>query len=105
MRTEIDNLGIKMLSQRARIDLADHATARHFMKLPEGFTREDLFVPSHWCNHDNKIAEGDTLRVRAHDGSFDFMITAVWVRPNGIVMKPWPIEPPAEAITAVSKGQ
>lgn len=101
----------KFLNVKSLAQLQDYAHNRYFVKLSPGDTYADLFVPTFWAYHRTKLSDGsndprrgpDTVRVRAHDGSFDVMLTAVEVKADGVVMQRYPIEPPAEALAKATE--
>lgn len=61
---------------------------------PAGTKVTDLFKPQFWVHHAKRLKQGDLVRVRAVDGSWDVMITAVAVASGAVVMEPWPKLPP-----------
>jgi hypothetical protein len=61
-----------------------------FAQLEPGVLFEDLFFPRFWSHHALKLKPRDQIRVRAHDGSFDVMLTVVAVPTGGVVVDLWP---------------
>ena len=101
----------KFLNVKGLAQLQDYAHNRYFVKLSPGDTYADLFVPTFWAYHRAKLSDGgsdprrgpDTVRVRAHDGSFDVLLTVVEVKADGVVMQRFPVEPPAEALAQAAE--
>lgn len=110
----------KFLNIKSLAQLQDYAHNRYFVKLSPGDTYADLFVPTFWAYHRAKLSDGrdrsvdkdgrddprrgpDTVRVRAHDGSFDVMLTVVEVKADGVVMQRFPVEPSAEALAQAAE--
>ncbi len=98
---------MKYLDVKNMQQLADFAHKRYFVKLRPGETFEDLFIPTFWSYHKNKIEKYDIVRVVAHDDSFDVDLTAVDIPVGGIVMKLRPLFgglSGTEALEAASHG-
>lgn len=73
--------------------LQDYAHSRYFIKLKPGQKYAHLFLTEAWAYHRGKLSENDLIRVRDHEGTWDVTITVVAVKPDGVVMRRWPIEP------------
>ena len=101
----------KFLNVKSLAQLQDYAHNRYAVTLSPGDTYADLFVPTFWAHHRAKLSDGgndprrapDTIRVRAHDGSFDVMLTVVECKTDGVVMQRFPVEPPAEAVATAKE--
>ena len=81
---------------------ADYRTTRYFMVLPRGWTVQDIFDPSAWAPvvQMNQLSLYDTIRVRAHDGAFDFQVTVVNITKGAANVEIWPKMPTElEAVT------
>lgn len=61
-----------------------------FAQLEPGVQFEDLFFPRFWSHHHLALKPRDQVRVRAHDGSFDVMVTVVSTPTGGAVVDLWP---------------
>jgi hypothetical protein len=81
----------KYLDMKNLQQLQDFVHDRHFVKLPPQFTFGDLFLPTFWSYHRNKLKQYDTVRVVAFDHSFDVDLTVVDVNVTGAVMKVRPL--------------
>lgn len=57
----------------------------------------NLFEPSFWRDHAKTLHEGDVIRVRASDGSFDCEITVAHKFEGGILMESYPNPRPGSA--------
>jgi hypothetical protein len=66
------------------------------LHLPPGHEYEDLFDPSYWTMHADRLGPFDLVRVVSADGAFDVMLSIVRRTQSGLVVEPWP-KPPAEA--------
>ncbi len=70
-----------------------------FVQLGPGYTFEDLFSPGFWSHH-RKLAKGDLVRVRAHDGSFDCNVSVLATPQGGAVVDVWPRYPAGTDLAA-----
>ena len=84
--------GQKRLAQNALRHVTDHFFVRRFFTLDAGVALEEVFKPAFWSNH--KLNEHDLIRVRAHDGSFDFELTVISCQQGGAVVDFYPRFPP-----------
>lgn len=75
------------ISNRSR---AEYAYSTWFVPLPAGATLADCFRPNFWSHHIKQFKRNDMLRIRAEDGSFDFMATVADVRIGGMRIETWP---------------
>lgn len=70
-----------------------------FVQLGPGYTFEDLFSPGFWSHH-RRLAKGDLVRVRAHDGSFDLNVAVLATPQGGAVVDVWPRYPGGTDLSA-----
>lgn len=94
---------MRQLNIKKARQLQDYAHNRYFIELDRGDEYKDLFMSKFWGLHGNKFQKSDWIRVRAHDGRFDVLMTVDEVLPDGLVMKRWPIEPSAEEVAAAKE--
>lgn len=71
---------------------SDYRVQRYFMVLPKGWTVQDVFDPSAWAPvvQMNQLSLFDLVRVRAHDGAFDFQVTVVNITKGAANVEMWP---------------
>lgn len=91
---------MRQLNVKKVRQLQDYAHNRYFVELDPGDEYRNLFMADFWALHRGKFQKNDWVRVRAHDGRFDVLLTVAEVNVGGIVMQRWPIEPPAEEAAA-----
>jgi hypothetical protein len=84
--------GHKKLGPNALKQVSDHFFVRRFFTLDAGVGIEEVFKPAFWSNH--KLNDHDLIRVRAHDGSFDFELTVISSQQGGAVVDFFPRFPP-----------
>ena len=94
---------MRQLNVKKARQLQDYAHNRYFIELDPGDEYRHLFMPDFWGMHRSKFQKNDWIRVRAHDGRFDVLLTVDDVVVGGIVMKRWPIEPSAEEVAAAKE--
>ena len=70
-----------------------------FVQLQPGYVFDDLFSPGFWSHH-RKLAKGDLVRVKAHDGSFDCNVAVLATPQGGAVVDVWPRYPTGTDINA-----
>lgn len=89
----------KKLPASALAHTYDHYHRIWFVQLPPGYVFEDLFSPGFWSHH-RKLVKADIVRVRAHDGSFDFNVSVLATPQGGAVVDVWPRYPTGTDINA-----
>jgi hypothetical protein len=94
---------MRQLNVKKARQLQDYAHNRFFVDLDQGDEYRHLFMPSFWAMHGGKFQKNDWIRVRAHDGRFDVLLTVEEIVTGGLVMKRWPIEPSAEELAAAKE--
>jgi hypothetical protein len=93
-------LDVKNLQQ-----FQDYVHRRYFVQLRPEHRYADLFVPTFWAFHRGKLGENDWVRVRAHDGHFDVLLTVAEMKTDGVVMKRWPVEPTAQEAAEAAEAE
>ena len=81
-----------ILHPKARLELADYANQRYHLDLaksPTPVTLADLMRPSFWA-HENKLQEGDIVRVIGPKREFDIALVCTSKAPGGKILEPWP---------------
>jgi hypothetical protein len=84
-------MALKFLDVKNFQQLQDFAHQRYFVKLRPSETFDDLFVPTFWSYHKSKLTKYDTVRVVAHDDSFDVDLAVHEVVAGGVVMRLRPL--------------
>ena len=92
--SRMEHLPAGAISNRSR---AEYAFSTWFVPLPAGVTLGDCFRPNFWSHHLKMFRRHDMMRLRAEDGSFDFMATIVDIRVGGMRIESWPKLPDAQA--------
>lgn len=98
----VEHLPGGAISNRSR---AEYAYSTWFVPLPAAVTLADCFRPNFWAHHLKMFRKHDMLRIRAEDGSFDFMATITEIRTGGMRIEPWPKMSAADAEMAPSGVQ
>lgn len=86
-------MSIKQLPAGALNHLADYMYSTRFVVLPPDVDSKELFKPGFWAHHAVKLKLNDIVRVRADDGSFDFMLTVIRKDQGAVLMDIWPKYP------------
>lgn len=86
-------MSVKQLSAGHLHHLADYMYSTRFVSLPPDIEFGDLFKPAFWAHHAARLKLHDIVRVRADDGSFDFMLTVIRKDQSAVLMDVWPKYP------------
>jgi hypothetical protein len=92
----------KFLDMKNLQQTQDFAHDRYFVKLRPTDTFADLFLPTFWSYHRNRLKQFDIVRVVAHDHSFDVDLTVASVNVTGAVMKVRPLFGDAVGVDALA---
>lgn len=91
-------MSTKQLSAGHLHHLADYMYSTRYVLLPPDIKIDDIFKPAFWAHHAARLKLHDIIRVRAEDGSFDFMITVIRKDQSAVLMDVWPKYPAAASV-------